>query len=221
MIRGVAVVINGELKPIMRDFLQGDGHRRKASVLDLLTVREELIPGVVRARNGNAGRFENLGVDIHALPVTIDRHAVDLAVHCGGNEHLVLHVARIVGICRTDLVEGDDLAGGDDRVGVVAIEIEEYIGFRAGFKVRHDLGFPLLIGCGGSIHHGVARRGFIAGERSFVIGAVAVVSTVRGDDRQANGFRCRGRFGCRRSGFGRGRLFRGRGCGRLACRKSG
>lgn len=60
-------------------------------------------------------------------------------------EHFVLHVGCIIRIYGTDFINGYNLASLYKRVGVVSVEVEQYIGFCAGFKVGNNTGLKGFI----------------------------------------------------------------------------
>ena len=97
---------------------------------------------------------------------------------------LSLHVGGIVGILGADLLDGDDLAGGDEGLGVGVGEEEQDIGLGAGLKVGQDLGLPLLVGGGGAVVDLVAGGFLIGLDSGLEVAAVAVVAAVGGDNVQ-------------------------------------
>ena len=186
MVGNSAVVHDHELKPVVRNFNQRAGDRGVAGSLDGLAVCEELIPGVVGARNLNAAVSQDCLVDEHVLPVTGRRNGVLLAVS-GNSHHAGLHVGCEVGILSADLIDGDDFACGDEGLSVGIGEEEQDVGLGAGLEVGEDFCFPLFVGGGGAVVHLVAGGLFISLDSGFEVCAVAVVAAVGGDNIQRNG----------------------------------
>ena len=138
------VVHDGELKPVVGNFDQRAGNGCIAGFLNCLAVGEELIPGVVRAGHCNAAVCENSLVHKHILPVSGRGNGILLAVS-GNCHHASLHVACVIGILRTDLIDGDNFAGRDERFRIGIGKIEQDVRLGASLEVRQDFGFPLFV----------------------------------------------------------------------------
>ena len=116
------------------------------------------------------------------------KHKIDLILAVGGGRHhAVLHVGGIVGVLCADGIDGDDLPGGDERLGVGIDEKQEHVRLSAGLEISEDLRLPRLAGGSGSVVDGAAGRGLVTCDSLLIAPAAAVADTVRCDDIDGDG----------------------------------
>ena len=188
-----APVEYGKFKPVVRHLDQRACNGREPIAADRLTIRKELLPCIIRARQRDAAALQNRFVDKQAFPIAHDRNGVAFAV--GGNRKLcIVHVFCIIRILGTNLVQRHDLSRSDKWLCIRIGEEKEHVRFRTRLKIRQDPGFPFLAGHIGAIGHQISGRGLVGRDGSFKIPAVAVLAAEGGHDPQRHGFRLRRLF---------------------------
>ena len=139
------MVVYCKLEPVMRLFCQRSCDRCEACIFNLLADFHEFFPCGVCTGDFCASLLTNRFVYEHAFPVSVKRNCVFLIVCRTCRNHFVLHVGCIIRIYGTDFINGYNLASLYKRVGVVSVEVEQYIGFCAGFKVGNNTGLKGFI----------------------------------------------------------------------------
>ena len=183
-----AAVEHGKFKPVVRHLDQRACNGRESIAADRLTIREELLPCIIRTRQRNTAAREHGLVDEQSFPIAHDRNGVALAVG-GCRELCVVHILSVIRIFGADLVQRDDLSGPDERLCVRVGEEKEHVRLGTRLEIRQHPGLPFLAGHIGAVGHQIPGRGLVGRDSSFKVPAVSVLTAEGGHDPQRHRLR--------------------------------